>query len=67
MVKEFEQDPQADIWLFLKAYRPEHFCMSGPENPYQNEQLWLRRPKVSLPADTFEYAVSVAASWQDIP
>jgi uncharacterized protein (DUF58 family) len=24
--------------------------------------LWLRRPKISLPRDTFEYAVSVASS-----
>ncbi len=31
MVKEFEQDPQADIWLFLDAYRPVHSSMPEPE------------------------------------
>ena len=62
MVKEFEQDPQADIWIFLDAYRPVHFSMPEPPVPYQAENMWLRRPKVSLPKDTFEYAVSAAAS-----
>jgi uncharacterized protein (DUF58 family) len=62
IVKEFEQDPQADIWLFLDAYRPAHFSLPQAEKVVQNEQIWLRRSKISLPADTFEYAVSVAAS-----
>jgi uncharacterized protein (DUF58 family) len=62
MVKEFEQDPQADIWIFLDAYRPVHFSATEPPVPYQVENMWLRRPKVSLPKNTFEYAVSIAAS-----
>jgi uncharacterized protein (DUF58 family) len=62
MVKEFEQDPQADIWIFLDAFSQVHYSI--PEEPvsYQIDNMWLRRPKVSLPRDTFEYAVSVAAS-----
>jgi len=62
MVKEFEQDPQADIWIFLDAFRPVHYSM--PELPvsYHLDNMWLRQPKVSLPRDTFEYSVSVAAS-----
>jgi uncharacterized protein (DUF58 family) len=62
MVKEFEQDPQADIWLFLDAYSPVHVSMPELEIPYKYDNLWLRRPKISMPKDTFEYAVSVAAS-----
>ncbi|MGA2490399.1 MAG: DUF58 domain-containing protein [Anaerolineales bacterium] len=62
MVKEFEQDPQADIWLFLDAYRAVHLSMPELENSDQNEYLWMRRSKISLPRDTFEYAVSIAAS-----
>jgi uncharacterized protein (DUF58 family) len=62
MVKEFEQDPQADIWLFLDAYRPAHVAMSESEVSYVYDNLWLRHPKISMPKDTFEYAVSVAAS-----
>jgi uncharacterized protein (DUF58 family) len=62
MVKEFEQDPQADIWIFLDAYRPVHYCMPELTVSYPIDNLWLRRPKVSLPKDSFEYAVSAAAS-----
>jgi uncharacterized protein (DUF58 family) len=62
MVKEFEQDPQADIWFFLDAYRPAHVSLPEPEISYQENNLWLRRPMISLPRDTFEYAISVAAS-----
>ncbi len=62
MVKEFEQDPQAEIWLFLDAYRPVHFSITDKEISLHTDKLWLRRPKISLPGDTFEYAVSVAAS-----
>ena len=62
MVKEFEQDPQADIWLFLDAFRPVHVSMPESEIHYQDVNLWLRRPKISMPKNTFEYAVSVAAS-----
>jgi uncharacterized protein (DUF58 family) len=62
MVKEFEQDPQADIWLFLDAYRPVHLSIPGPENHYQFDNIWIRRPKIPLPKDTFEYAISITAS-----
>ena len=62
MVKEFEQDPQADIWLFLDAYRPAHVSTPQPEISTKEDHLWLHRPKISLPGDTFEYAISVAAS-----
>jgi uncharacterized protein (DUF58 family) len=62
MVKEFQQDPQADIWIFLDAYRPVHLSMSEPDVSYQIENLWMRRPKISMPKDTFEYSVSAAAS-----
>jgi len=62
MVKEFEQDPQADIWIFLDAYRPGH--ISTPELPasHQIDNMWLHQPTVHLSKDTFEYGISVAAS-----
>lgn len=62
MVKEFEQDPQSDIWLFLDAYGPIQTSNPDRETPFQNENLWIRRPKITLPKDTFEYGVSIAAS-----
>ena len=62
MVKEFEQDPQADIWIFLDAQREVQASLPDERPEISDESLWLRRPKVELPRDTFEYAVSVAAS-----
>jgi uncharacterized protein (DUF58 family) len=62
IVKEFEQDPQADIWLFLDAYSSVHCHTPEQRSTLIDDRLWMRRPKITLPKDTFEYAVSVAAS-----
>jgi uncharacterized protein (DUF58 family) len=62
MVKEFEQDPQADIWLFLDAQRQVHFSRPETQARINDDGFFFRRPKVELPCDTFEYAVSAAAS-----
>ena len=45
MVKEFEQDPQADIWIFLDAQREVQASLPGQPQPSYEENLWLRRPK----------------------
>jgi len=62
MVKEFEQDPQADIWIFLDAQSSTHF--QRPDEPVflSQDGWWLRRPQVAVPRDSFEYGVSAAAS-----
>jgi uncharacterized protein (DUF58 family) len=62
MVKEFEQDPQAEIWLFLDAQRAVHSAL--PQELQRLEAGWWmqRRVHVRLPEDSFEYAVSAAAS-----
>jgi uncharacterized protein (DUF58 family) len=62
MVKEFEQDPQADIWLFLDAQRDVQFAQEAAKARVNDEGFLLRRPKVELPCNTFEYAVSATAS-----
>ncbi|MGD0611709.1 MAG: DUF58 domain-containing protein [Anaerolineales bacterium] len=62
MVKEFEQDPQAEIWLFLDAQRAVQASAPAEVVSMEDGWLWLRRPKVSLPRDSFEYAVSATAS-----
>lgn len=62
MVKEFEQDPQADIWLFVDARRGAHVSKPEPPPAALDEKFLLRRPKVDLPCDTFEYAMSAAGS-----
>ena len=62
MVKEFEQDPQSDIWFFLDALRDVHVLSTSMEMSEEDENWWLRRIKVALPKDTFEYAVRATAS-----
>jgi uncharacterized protein (DUF58 family) len=67
MTKEFDQDPQADVWIFLDAFAPVHFRKDAQDSQVEKhrpDQLWLwqNQTEVKLPADTFEYAVSAAGS-----
>jgi len=65
MVKEFEQDPQADVWILLDALQGVHLALPyEPQDQKTPEQLWIlpRKIEVPLPPDSFEYAVSAAAS-----
>jgi uncharacterized protein (DUF58 family) len=63
IVKEFEQDPQAEVWLFLDAQASVH-----AEKPYQPPEMlkdgWIfgQRPEFKLPPSTLEYAISITAS-----
>ncbi len=62
MVKEFEQDPQAELWIFLDA----QVGIQAEQKP-EVEQLWndwmfIRRPKIKLAASTIEYGACIAAS-----
>ena len=64
MVKEFDQDPQADVWIFLDSQKriqaEQKILVDIPEI----DQLWLIKHnlEVTLPPDTYEYSVSIAAS-----
>lgn len=64
MVKEFEQDPQAEVWFFLDTHRSVHISKPGEayEAPPGDDLFLLRRRKVKLPPSTLEYAVSITAS-----
>lgn len=64
MVREFDQDPQADVWIFVDAQRLAHFNEPVSQELPKIEKYWLWRKKYefTLPPDTFEYAVSIAAS-----
>jgi uncharacterized protein (DUF58 family) len=65
MVKEFEQDPQADVWILLDALQGVHLALPyEPLDQKAPEQLWIlpRKIDVPLPPDSFEYSVSAAAS-----
>ncbi len=62
MVKEFELDPMAEIWIFVDANRNVHSQL--PDQPAQldEKELWRPSVKIPLPPATEEYAVSIAAS-----
>jgi uncharacterized protein (DUF58 family) len=64
MVKEFEQDPQSEVWLFLDTHKNSHIAKPGEnyEGPPVDDLLLLRRRKVKLPPSTLEYSISIAAS-----
>ena len=64
MVKEFEQDPQAEVWLFLDTHRTVHISKSGDlfEPPPADDLFLVRRRKVKLPPSTLEYAISISGS-----
>ncbi len=63
IVKEFEQDPQAEVWIFLDAQQnvQARVPYDTPAMPLES-LLFTRRPKLTLPPDTLEYAISIAAS-----
>jgi uncharacterized protein (DUF58 family) len=62
MVKEFEQDPQAEIWLFLDAQAGLHHELPAEPPPQWTDWTLQRRPQLSLPPATLEYAVTITAS-----
>jgi uncharacterized protein (DUF58 family) len=62
MVKEFELDPLAEVWLFLDGERFGHASMAEAPKEFDIFHFWKQRSKVSLPAATEEYSVSIAAS-----
>lgn len=62
MVKEFEQDPQAEVWLFLDAQKTVQAAL--PDEPLQVREHWVfsSRPEPHLPPSSIEYAVGLAAT-----
>ena len=62
MVKEFEQDPQSEFWIYLDSQK-----MVQAQHPYDAPRIrdnWVftDRPELHLPPSTVEYGVSLAAS-----
>lgn len=67
MVKEFELDPTADIWIYLDLHAPT--VASLPWTPLPPEPALFSAPvrqkvkhKLELPPNTTEYGVTIAAS-----
>ena len=63
IVKEFEKDPLAEVWLFLDARSSVHYQKATGEEPAAPDFWWLKKTRTfELPSKTEEYAVSVTAS-----
>jgi uncharacterized protein (DUF58 family) len=67
MVKEFDQDPQADIWILIDAQAKAQLVLpdeNGDASEENAERLWIWRHqyKFQLPNNTFDYVISTAAS-----
>jgi uncharacterized protein (DUF58 family) len=62
--KEFELDPEADLWIFLDM--EQGVQAEAPWTPKSPEPLaWASRrgePRIELPPSTVEYSVTIAAS-----
>ncbi|MBI2333960.1 MAG: DUF58 domain-containing protein [Chloroflexi bacterium] len=63
MVKEFEQDPQAEIWIYLDSQQIVHYQKHHEQQEMAlHDMLLTKRSKIKLPPSTLEYCVSIAAS-----
>jgi uncharacterized protein (DUF58 family) len=62
MVKEFEQDPQSELWIFLDAQRSVQAELPFDAPTVRDNWIFSRRPEIHLPPSTLEYGVSLAAS-----
>jgi uncharacterized protein (DUF58 family) len=64
MVKEFDQDPKAEVWIFVDGQKDVQAAIIEDVPPIRGEFAWLfmRKVEVKLPSATIEYSVSAAAS-----
>lgn len=62
IVKEFELDPLADIWLMLDAEKTVHFGTYTPTDADAERMPWESDGIFSIPPTTEEYAVAISAS-----
>lgn len=62
MSKEFELDPQAEVWIFLDADRTGQASIQSRSEQKPGGDLWRSNYEYTLPPSTEEYAVSIAAS-----
>ena len=63
IVKEFEKDPLAEVWIFLDSRQKVHIRSDESTLSDSHPIWWVRSKKAfRLPPDTAEYAISIAAS-----
>jgi uncharacterized protein (DUF58 family) len=62
MVKEFELDPLADVWVFLDASRTVHASKPYTWPEFDPRDFWRKRFEFQLPPSSLEYSITIAAS-----
>jgi uncharacterized protein (DUF58 family) len=64
IVKEFELDPMADVWLFLDMYKLAQAELEWEPALEKREPalLWTKHPRLKLAPSTEEYGVTITAS-----
>jgi uncharacterized protein (DUF58 family) len=62
IVKEFELDPLADVWIFLDAAEYVQAALPQQAPNLFVKDLWAHTGKIPLPPSTEEYGISAAAS-----
>jgi uncharacterized protein (DUF58 family) len=64
MAKEFELDPLAEIWIVMDAERARQAKLASDQSvePLEFLDYWRHQRKVSLPASTEEYGLSIGAT-----
>ncbi len=64
MVKEFDEDTQSSVWIFLDAQKGKYVRNAGEIDPAVDRNMvsGQKTKEFILPCDSFEYAVSIAAS-----
>ena len=63
MVKEFEKDPLAEVWIFVDMQRSVHYSAVDEDDARPQEINWLiQKQPFRLPPETEEYAISIGAS-----
>lgn len=62
IVKEFELDPLAEVWIFVDAANSVQAAKPYQRPEFDPRDFWRRKFKFELPPTTLEYAVTTAAS-----
>ena len=62
MVKEFELDPLADVWIFVDAARSVQATKPYKPPEFDPSDFWRKRFVFVMPPATIEYSVTAAAS-----
>jgi uncharacterized protein (DUF58 family) len=62
IVKEFELDPLADVWIFVDAESGVQASRPYTHPEFDPQEVWRKRYEFKLPPTTMEYSVTIAAS-----